>query len=991
MAHNDINAEQAVIEQLRPLITGEVHTDSATIITYATDASVYREMPLGVVIPKTTEDIIAIVRFARKHHLNLIPRAGGTSLAGQVVGRGLVVEIAHHFNKILEINTQQQYAVIQPGIVRDELNLQLQPYGYFFAPETATSNRCCVGGMCGNNSCGANSLLYGSTRGHILTLKAILSDGSQVEFADLSRDALAIKCTQNDLEGNIYRTLQQLLNDPDTQAEINREFPAPELQRRSMGYAVDELIRQQPFESQGNPFNLCTLLVGSEGTLAFITEIKIKLTPLPPEHKALVCVQTDSIEEALQANLIGLEHQPAAIELIDDTILQLAKQNITQNRNRFFLHGDPAALIVIEINEADDTLTNRKAEEIIKHLKEEHIGHYYTIIKGDDMARVWALRKAGLGIMSNAKGDAKPVTVVEDIAIRPCDYADYYREFKALLDRYGLHCAYYAHISTGELHNKPIFNLKDAGEIVKFHDFAHDAALLVKKYRGTLSGEHGDGRLRGQFLSMMVGEKNYALFRQIKRLFDPDGIFNRGKIVDTPPMNSHLRYSDLIGNAAAQQHYDLKTMFDFSDTDGILRAIEKCNGSADCKKSQLIGGTMCPSYKATHDERNATRSRANILRELLTYSHHKNPFNHKEMLEALDLCLACKACKSECPSNVDMTKIRAEFLYQYHKQHPYSIRTLLIAYYPLLNQLASPFAAIYNYFCNNKTLSKLLKKTIGFATERSLPTIHRITLRRWAKKNIKQLKSPVKTVYLFADEFTNTNDVQIGMAAILLLQTLNYQVKVVRHGFSGRTFLSKGMLRKAKKLAERNVQRFAPLISDKTPLLGIEPSAILSFRDEYPELVAPALRNEARQLGRNCLLIDEFIAKEFETGNISRDRFTEEPCEILFHSHCYQKALSSSAPSIQMMQIPIHYHVTEIKSGCCGMAGAFGYEKEHYELSLKVGNLALFPAIREKQPGTVITATGTSCRHQIKDGTGTTAHHPIEILYHALNRTNENN
>lgn len=976
--------ENVFLTQLQSVIQCELRTDLATLISYSADASVYRETPIGVVFPADEQDLENIIRLAYQHHINLIPRASGTSLAGQVVGHGLVVEMTTLFNQIVEINAQEGYAIVQPGIVRDELNMQLKSHGVFFAPETATSNRCCVGGMCGNNSCGANSLLYGSTRQHILELKAILSDGSKVVFKALNEVEFESKCQQNDLEGNIYRTLRELLSNKETQNEIREQFPAPDLQRRSMGYAIDELIQQQPFCDGGCPFNLCTLLVGSEGTLAFVTEIKIKLTPLPPNHKLLLSIQTDSLEEAIRGNLVGLKHQPAAIELIDDTILQLAKQNITQNQNRFFIEGDPAALLIVEVNEESDALSEQKTESIIKSMKEAHIGSRFTIIRGDDMARVWALRKAGLGIMSNAKGDAKPVTVVEDIAIRPCDYEAYYREFDTLLKKYGLHCAYYAHISTGELHNKPIFNLKDKVEIEKFRQFAREAAILVKKYRGALSGEHGDGRLRGEFLSLMVGERNYELFRKIKHTFDPHNILNQGKIVDTPPMNSALRYSELVDNPEAQQHYDLPTLFDFSDTDGILRAIEKCNGSADCKRSQMIGGTMCPAYKATKDERNSTRSRANILREMLTYSTRKNPFNHKEILDALDLCLACKACKSECPSNVDMTKLRAEFLYQYHKQHPFSLRTLLIGYYPLINQLALPFSKLYNAVCNSKLLSVLLKKSIGFAPQRSLPTIYKMSLRKWAKKNIKKIEKPIRTVYLFADEFTNSNDVRIGIAAVELLQELDYQVKIVKHAFSGRTFLSKGMLKKAKRIAERNVTIFANLISEDTPLLGIEPSGILSFRDEYPELVSPALREKAKKLKPNCLLVDEFIANEFEAGHIRREQFTDAHCEILFHSHCYQKALSSPGKSLTMMQIPRNYHVTEIKSGCCGMAGAFGYEKEHYNLSMQVGDLALFPAIRNKNRDTIVTATGTSCRHQILDGTGEHALHPIEILRKAL-------
>ncbi|MDD4395218.1 MAG: FAD-linked oxidase C-terminal domain-containing protein [Bacteroidales bacterium] len=873
---------------------------------------------------------------------------------------------------------------MEPGVVRDELNIALKPYDLFFAPETATSNRCCIGGMCGNNSCGANSLIYGSTRHHILEMDTVLSDGSPCTFKAIDESEFKEKCLQNDWEGEIYRSTYNLLKDKDIQDEIREQFPDPSLQRRSMGYAIDELIAQQPFSNNPDkPFNFCTLLVGSEGTLSITTKIKVKLSPLPAPHKALLCVENNSMDEALQVNLTALQHSPSAVELIDDLILELAKQNITQQKNRDFIQGNPKALIVIEIIEKTEDELNQKLEIIRKELENKQLGYAYTVIRGEKMQNVWSLRKAGLGIMSNAKGDSKPVTVVEDIAISPEKYVDYFHEFEALLAKYDLKCAYYAHISTGELHNKPLFNLKKAEEVEKIRQFAHDASLLVKKYGGSLSGEHGDGRLRGEFLPLMVGEQNYRLFIEIKKIFDPNNLLNVGKIVNTPPMNSDLRYA---GNENCEAKYHIKTMFDFSDTDGILRAIEKCNGSGDCKRSSLFDGAMCPSYRATKDEKYATRARANLLREFLTHSTQNNPFDHKEIAESLDLCLACKACKSECPSNVDMTKIRAEFLYHYYQQHPIPLRSRIIAYYPYFNLLGMKVSHLFNFACNNRFLSTIIKKVLGFSTRRSLPPVAHASLKKWAKKNLVTLQNPIKTVYFFNDEFTNTQDVAIGIKAVQLLQKLNYQVRIIDNHFSGRTFLSKGFLKKAKSLAEKNVNLYAEIINDDTPLLGLEPSAILSFRDEYLQLVSPNLQEKALKLSKNCFLIDEFIADEFEKGNIQSSQFTDEKRKIIFHSHCYQKALSNTKKSVIMMQIPINYAVTELKDGCCGMAGAFGYEKEHYNLSMKIGNLTLFPAIQQKEEGTIITATGTSCRHQIKDGTHECAMHPIEILYDGLRK-----
>lgn len=972
--------------------SGTFYYDLPTRLLYATDASVYKELPIGVTFPKNESEIIELVKLANAQHFTLIPRAAGTSLAGQVVGHGVVLDMSKTFDKVLEINPVEQYARIQPGVVRDEFNRQLEPFGFFFAPETATSNRCRIGGMCGNNSCGANSLLYGSTRHHILELNVILHDGSTAIFKTLNATEFEAKTHLQNTEGELYRQVFNLLQPSDIQNNIRKEYPDKNIQRRSMGYAIDELINFKPFTENGADFNFCPLIVGSEGTLTIITEIKVKLTPLPPKHRALFITEMTSMEETLDGNLTILPHKPAAIELIDKTILDLAKQNITQNKNRFFLKGDPAAILVTDLIEESEDIINQKIADIEQDLKSHNIGVAYTIVRGQNIAKVWALRKAGLGIMSNVKGDAKPVTVVEDVAVSPATYPAYYQEFKKLLQKYDLRCAFYAHISTGELHNKPIFNLKDPEQVQQFRAFAYENAVLVKKVGGSLSGEHGDGRLRGEFLSLMIGEQNYHICQEIKNIFDPEHIFNEGKIVNAPKMNEHLRYSSdfklytnhLDAHARTNEKYSLETMFDFSDTDGILRAIEKCNGSADCKRSALFGNAMCPSYQATLDEHFSTRARANILREFLSCSTKKHPFDHSEIKEALEYCLACKACKSECPSNVDMTKLRAEFLYQYYKQHPLPFRSFLIGHYPWFNAMAVPFHSIYNFIITNKIASYIFKKTVGFSTFRSLPTLHKFTLKKWAKKHLVEIEDPIKTVYFFNDEFTNTVDVPIGIAALSLLQSLHYQVRIVNNAFSGRTYLSKGLLKKAKRFAETNVRTFAPLINDEIPLIGLEPSAILSFKDEYKELVSNNLREKADYISEHAFLIDEFIADEFSAGNIRSEQFTEESQHILFHAHCYQKALSNPQKSIDIMQIPINYQVTEIKDSCCGMAGAFGYEKEHYDFSMKVANVTLFPTIEKASDDTIIAATGTSCRHQIHDGLHRDAKHPVEILWTAL-------
>jgi FAD/FMN-containing dehydrogenase/Fe-S oxidoreductase len=961
---------------------GDIYIDDTTRLLYATDASAYREIPLAVTRPKTKEDIRKLIFFARENRTALIPRAAGTSLAGQVVGNGIVVDISKYFTRILEINTQEKWVRVQPGVILDELNKELQQYGLFFGPETSTSNRCMIGGMLGNNSCGAHSLIYGSTREHTLEIQAILSDGSDIFFEQLTRDMFDSKCEGNTLEAELYRNIRKILNDADNRRSILEEYPDKSLERRNTGYAIDLLMDMQPFANEGKSFNFCTLLAGSEGTLSFTTEIKLNLVPLPPKETALVCVHCNSVMDALKANIIALKYKPVAIELMDKIIMDCTKDNILQRKNRFFIHGDPGALLIVEFAGENRETIMYQARDMEAEIRAVGLGYEFPVVFGDDTKKVWGVRKAGLGLLSNIPGDAKPVPVIEDTAVNPKLLPDYITEFQAMLDRYSLNCVYYAHVATGELHLRPVLNLKKAEDIELFRVVALETAKLVKKYKGSLSGEHGDGRLRGEFISLMLGERNYELFREIKHTWDPLNIFNPNKIVDTPSMNSSLRYK------AEQKPREIETIFDFSKDQGILRAAEKCNGSADCRKTEIIGGTMCPSYMATRDERSTTRARANILREYLTNSTKENPFNHKEIYEVLDLCLSCKACKSECPSSVDVAKMKAEFMQHYYDANGIPLRTRAIAYIASINALGSIIPGITNFFMANSFTSGIAKKILGFAPQRSIPLLSKQTLRQSFEKQYTKPAKPKEKVYLFADEFTNYNESEIGIKAIRLLTHLGYEVSIPNHTVSGRTFLSKGLLRTARKIANKNVELLKDIVSQETPLIGIEPSAILAFRDEYPELVSPHLRKAAINLAPNTLMFDEFIARETEKGNINTDLFTKESRKLKLHGHCQQKSIASTLSTKKMLTLPQNYAIDEIPSGCCGMAGSFGYEKEHYEISMKVGELVLFPAIRNTEIETIIVAPGTSCRCQIKDGTGRDAQHPVEVLFDALKKEN---
>ena len=962
-----------------------LHTDPLHRIAYATDASAYREMPKAVAFPKDEAEIIELIHEARRLNTHLIPRAGGTSIAGQVVGNGIVVDISRHFNRILKVDTEKRYAWVEPGVVRDELNLALKPYGLFFSPETSTSNRCCIGGMVGNNSCGTHSLVYGSTRHHVLELRGLLSDGTP--FSTASRDG-------SPLLQKIYAQLEGWANDPATRQLIADSFPDPTLRRRSCGYAIDEALNSSLNALPGAPaqpdgIDLCKLICGSEGTLCFVTAIKVSLDPLPPQQQMVLCAHCHSLPQSYQANLVALRHNPVAIELMDGKILELCRNNRTQDRNRFFIQGEPAALLIAEFN--GDNM-EQQADALEKELLEQGLAYHCSRVFGNDISRVWALRKAGLGVLTGVKGDNKPIGVIEDTAVAPERLPQYLDEFQQMMQRLGLECVYYGHISTGELHLRPILNIKEPRDRKLFRQVAEETALLVCKHRGSLSGEHGDGRLRGEFIPLMYGEEVYQLMRQVKQCWDPDGIFNMHKIVDAPPMDQSLRY-------------DVSQTYLCSDHD-LMCSIEQCNGAGDCRKSNAIGGTLCPSFKVSHDELLSTRGRANILRELLTRglptpsdlsdksdkSDKSDPSDPSDLIkEVLYSCLACKGCKGECPSNVDMTRIRSQVLQMLYDRHGTPFRSWMVARMALIEQLGHLVYPIYNFFATTRWTSSIIKKIVSFAPERAIPPLSPRTMRQLVAKDNRRAPRSAKKVLLFADEFTDLQEAELGQTFARLLTALGYQVIVPKHVESGRAAMSKGCRHLAASYARKNVSLLRNLVSDDTPLVGIEPSCILSFRDEYPDLVPEAMRADAERLAKNCLLYDEFIMREVARGNITAEQFRSDAVEIWLHGHCHQKSLVGIEKTVAMFHLLKGCQLHVIPSSCCGMAGSFGYEKEHYKTSIAIGEMILFPAVRKainnantSQIPTLVAAPGTSCRQQILDGTGIHASHPIEIMYRWL-------
>ncbi|UXP33607.1 FAD-binding protein [Reichenbachiella agarivorans] len=961
-------------------LKGELFLDDTLRTLYATDASAYRELPLAVAMPRDKDDIRILIQFANEHQTSLIPRTAGTSLAGQVVGAGIVVDVSKYFHEVLEVNQDQNWVKVQPGVIRDDLNRHLKPFGMFYGPETSTANRAMIGGMVGNNSCGSNSIVYGSAREHLLEVTGFLSDGSEVTFGEIDGATFESKLKEDSLEGSIYRRVNELLQPAEVREEIEREFPKPSIPRRNTGYAVDLLAINKPFDPKGQEFNFCKLIAGSEGTLMFITEIKLNTLPLPPKDKALVCIHCHDVHESLLANLIGIKYEPHASELIDDIILECTKENIEQQKNRFFVQGDPGAILVVELVAENDELLNQKCDAMIAELQKAGLGYHYPVLKGGDIGKIWNLRKAGLGLLANIPGDAKAQPVIEDTAVDVQDLPEYIREFNETLKKYNLSCVHYAHAGSGELHLRPVLNMKTDEGHRMFRVVAEEISRLVKKYRGSLSGEHGDGRLRGEFLKEQIGEKNYELVREVKKAWDPNGIFNPGKITDTAKMDEMLRYTP------NQPDPEIKTYFNWERSKGVLRAAELCNGSGDCRKSEGSGGTMCPSYMATRNEKDTTRARANILREVLTHSDKINKFDSQEIKEVMDLCLSCKGCKSECPSNVDMARLKAEFEQQYYDANGMPLAKRMMGEYALNMKLASWVPWAYNLMFKAPLISALSKSLMGVHKDRSMPPMPSVTMKSWYKKNKSKLKSQNsdKAFYLFFDEFTNYLDAQIGITAIQLMDELGYRVMELEHDQSGRALISKGMVRKAKKIANKNVLLLDGKLSTETPLVGLEPSTILTLRDEYPDLCDIELKDKAMIIADSCLTIEEFLAREFRRGNISRSSFSSEKRQLKVHGHCHQKALSSVLTLKDALSIPENYEVEVIQSGCCGMAGSFGYEKDHFDTSMKVGELVLFPTVRQAAATTIISAPGTSCRHQIKDGTGKLALHPVEVLYQAL-------
>ncbi len=948
-----------------------IQTDSLTRHLYANDASLYEEIPKGVSFPKSRDDIQTLVRRSKAENFTITARSAGTSLAGQTTGGGIIMDTSRYMSEILEINAEDRFARVQPGVIRDTLLREVAVHGLQFGPDTATTNRCMLGGMIGNNSCGSFSIKHKTTREHILEVDAVLSDGSSVTFKPLTSEELNQKVMLDTLEGEIYRGMVELLKKH--KDEILAHYPHPDIIRRNTGYALDRLCEMDPITPGGRPFNLAELLCGSEGTLAMTASAKVNLVPLP-KYKCLLIPQFATLHEAMLATVEAVKWNPAAVELVDDIILNATKANIEQRKNRFFLDREPKCILIIQFEGDDLKDLVSRASQLSKKLTEMSLGYAHPVVTDEDkMRRVWDLRKAGLGLLMGLGAENRSPTFVEDTAVRVEDLPEYVKEFQEILKRHNTNCVFYAHASVGELHLRPVVETMTTEGLQTMKSIAGEVAELVKKYRGSLSGEHGDGRARAPYIETVLGKEMMPLLRQVKELWDPDYRFNPGKILDPKPIDTDLRFSPKYKKP------DLDTTFNWRKEKGFDSAVELCNGAGVCRKLAESGGTMCPSYHATRDEKDTTRGRANLFRQLFS-GKQKDAFKSEELKEALSLCLSCKACKSECPANVDMAKMKAEFMNGWHKENGSTAGEYFFGHPEKFYPIASLFAPITNFINRQEPIKKLLEKTAGIDARRNLPEFAARTFYKWYQKNeVKYTPSGEKQVLLLVDLFTNYHEPEIAIAACHVLNRLGYSVIVPGIFPTGRPQISKGFLGEAKEICEENINRLSPFVDREIPIVGLEPSEILTLRDEYTDLCSEDLLPKSKAIAANTFLWEEFLATDLATNKF--ENFGNGK-KVLVHGHCHTKALVGNDPLIHSFKM-LGFDPIELQTGCCGMAGSFGYEKDKYNVSMKVGEQTLFPQLRETDD-VEICSEGFSCRHQILDGVGKKAKHPAVIMANAL-------
>lgn len=970
--------------QLRPRIAGELRTDAFYRTLYSTDASLYQVMPYGVLLPKTVDDVQAALELAARYRIPIVPRTAGTSLAGQAVNEALVIDFTSHLNRILEVNAEERWVRVQPGVVLDHLNQYLRPFDLQYGPDPASSNRAALGGIVANNATGSHSIVYGMTADHVLETDVILADGTRTRFGFLNPAELDAKHTRGDFEGSLYRKIRATLENPANISAIREGTPRH--WRRCGGYNVERLLGDGNFSyrlPQDTRFNLAKLIAGSEGTLAVMTGIKLNLVPRP-KMTALAVVHFDDLHTALSAVPVILETSPSAVEMIDNIGLTRCMEAPEYARLlRGFIQGRPNSVLVTEFYGESEAELRSKIDRLKTHLRRERAGAGAVTALFDPQAQqnVWTVRKVALGLLMGVESDFKPIAFIEDAAVPVEHLSEYIHKLEDFCNAIGTPIAYYAHASAGCLHVRPLVNTKKAQEIAKLPQILDFAVDLLRGYGGALSSEHGDGRSRSWANEKFFGPDLFRVYREIKAAFDLQNLLNPGDIVDAPAMTEDLRYG------ADYQTLDLKLHLDFSDYGegslGFARAVEQCNGAGVCRKEGT--GTMCPSYMATRDEAHSTRARANALRAALSGILPPEALTDKRMYEIMDLCVSCKSCKSECPSGVDMARLKFEFLAHYHEKHGVPLRARLFGNIHLFSRIASgPWAPLINAVMASRPVRALLEISLGISRKRVMPPFARQSFTAWFRRH-RSLRAVEggrrEKIVLFNDTFNTYNTPEVAISATEVFEAAGFDVLLPGHKCCGRPTISKGLVEQARSLAQDTVERLYPFAEQGFPIVGLEPSCLLTLRDEYFHLLPDDPRVPV--VAAHCYTFEEFIVKLEDEGRwnlplkLSKQRF-------LLHGHCHQKALVGMKPSEQTLHLFPDADVDAVDAGCCGMAGAFGYETEHYDISMKMGEQRLFPAVRAADDETIIVTAGTSCRHQIADGTGKHALHPAEVLRRAL-------
>ena len=955
--------------ELERAVDGEVRFDRVSRALYSTDASVYQIEPLGVVIPKSAEAVVRAVEIAARHGVPITPRGGGTSQAGQSIGSGIVLDTSKHLNRVLEVNPDERWARVEPGVVLDELNATLREHGLRFAPDVSSASRATVGGMMANNSSGARSILYGKTIDHVIEQRVVLSDARLAHFRPLDRTRTGEAMAGDSIEARAYRAVPDL--GVRHAAEISRRFP--KVLRRVGGYNLDAFV------DPAAPIDLTRIMVGSEGTLGFIVDARIKLVPLP-KQKSVLTIEFDQLLDALGATPAILRHGPSAVEVMDDFILSHAKGHaLLDAQRRNMVSRDGSSLLCVEFYaDSIDELTERMAA-VERDLASARPRQMRQVLDPQKQQSIWSFREAALGLSTAMKSDGKAISFVEDTAVAPEKLRDYIERFIAIVKRHRTIAGVYAHASVGCLHVRPVVNLKTVEGVAQFEAIANEVADLVLEFGGALSGEHGDGLVRGAFNEKMFGPELYQAFRRVKKTFDPDGIFNPGRIVDTPPITSHLRYG------AGYSTPSPATFFDFSDHAGFGQAVEMCSGVGLCRKKRE--GTMCPSYMVTRDEAHSTRGRANTLRLAMAGRLGDAKLSDQGVHEVLDLCLECRACKSECPVGVDMARYKSEFLAGYWDRHGLSLSAQAFGSARGAAVWGSRFAPISNTIANTGFARWAAEKLTGMDRRRSLPQWTRRTLRKQAAQPGTRHPAPgTARALLFADTFTDHADPEIGLAAIEVMRSAGIATGIAPNVCCGRPLISQGRLPEARRLAAANVHALFEAAALGQAIVFVEPSCLSAVREDAPDLLRGELQRRARMIAKQAVLFEEFLEGECAAGRAALTLDTG-PREIFLHPHCHQRSMGLAAPAASLLSRIPSARVVDLDAGCCGMAGSFGYTRDHYDVSRAIAERKLLPAARGMKEGTVLVAAGTSCRHQVADFGGVTAVHPAVLLRSLLRET----